>query len=343
MTTSSIVVIGASAGGMDALTRLVAQLPGDFPAPIFIVHHMAADTTGEALLRALNRSGNLVCEQARDGAAFKDGHVYLAQPDHHLMITKDKMLVTKGARENRSRPGIDPLFRSAAVAYRSKVIGAVLTGYLDDGTAGMIAIKRCGGVCVVQDPRDAAYPDMPQNVLNQVKVDHVVPLAEMGALFAKLLDRPVRKDKAVPKDIVIEAKIAERVLSDLPSVEAVGEQVPFNCPGCGGVLWEVAKGQALRYRCHTGHAYTSPVLLAEQTAKIEETLWIALRMFEERRNLLTTMSERKGRGFLPSAAARAKESEVHINRIRGMLRSGSEGPRENYRRADAGRSRRRTA
>jgi two-component system, chemotaxis family, protein-glutamate methylesterase/glutaminase len=267
-----------------------------------------------------------VCEEAKNGSALKDGHVYLAPPDHHLMITKGKMLVTKGARENRSRPGIDPLFRSAAVAYRSKVVGVVLTGYLDDGTAGMIAIKRCGGVCVVQEPRDAAYPDMPQNVLNQIKVDHVVPLAEMGALLATLVEKPARKDKAVPRDVAIEAKIAERVLSDLSSVEAVGEQVPFNCPGCGGVLWEVAKGEVLRYRCHTGHAYTSSVLLAEQTAKIEETLWIALRMFEERRNLLTTMGERNGRGFLPSAAARAKESEVHINRIRAMLRSGDEPP-----------------
>jgi two-component system, chemotaxis family, protein-glutamate methylesterase/glutaminase len=322
MTASTIVVIGTSAGGLDALTRLVAQLPKDFAAPIFVVQHMSADTSGEALRQALNRCGSLVCKEAQDGAKFKSGCIYVAPSDHHLMIVKGKMLVTKGARENRSRPGIDPLFRSAAVAYRSKVIGVVLTGYLDDGTAGMIAIKRCGGVCVVQDPRDAAYPDMPRNVVKKVKVDHVVPLGEMGALLTKLLERPARKDKRVPEDIAIEARIAERVLSDLPSVEAVGDQVPFNCPGCGGVLWEVAEGKLLRYRCHTGHAYTSSVLLAEQTAKIEETLWIALRMFEERKNLLTTMSQRNGRGFSPSAAARAKESEVHINRIRAMLKAG---------------------
>jgi two-component system chemotaxis response regulator CheB len=323
MTSSSIVVIGTSAGGMDALTRLVAQLPKGFPASIFIVQHMSADIDGEALRQALNRSGNLPCKDAKDGAAFRSGHIYVAPTDHHLMIVKGKMLVTKGARENRSRPGIDPLFRSAAVAYRSKVIGIVLTGYLDDGTSGMIAIKRCGGTCVVQDPSDAAYPDMPQNVLNQLEVDHVVSLAEMGPLLMRLLKRPARRDKPVPRDIAIEARIAERVLSDLPSVEAVGEQVPFNCPNCGGVLWEVAKGGVLRYRCHTGHAYTSSVLLVEQTAKIEETLWIALRMFEERRNLLTTMSDRNSRGFSASASSRAKESEVHINRIRAMLRTGT--------------------
>jgi two-component system, chemotaxis family, protein-glutamate methylesterase/glutaminase len=322
MTASTIIVIGTSAGGLDALTRLIAQLPKDFAAPIFVVQHMSPDSNGEALRQTLNRTGNLICEEAKDDAVFKNGHVYVAPPDHHLMVGKGKLLVTKGARENRSRPGIDPLFRSAAVAYRSKVIGVVLTGYLDDGTAGMIAIQRCGGACVVQAPLDAAYPDMPQNVLKQVKVDHVVPLAEMGALLVKLIARPARKDKPVPKDIAIEARIAERVLSDLPSVEAVGKQVPFNCPGCGGVLWQVAKGGVLRYRCHTGHAYTSSVLLAEQTAKIEETLWIALRMFEERRNLLTTMSERNGKGFLPSAGGRAKEAEVHIDRIRAMLRAG---------------------
>jgi len=243
------------------------------------------------------------------------------------MLVKGKMLVTKGARENRSRPAIDALFRSAAVAYRSKVVGVILTGYLDDGTAGMIAIERCGGVCVVQDPRDAAYPDMPQNVLNRIKAHHTVPIAEMGALFMTLLNRPARKDRSVPKDLIIEARIAERVLSDLPSVEAVGRQVPFNCPGCGGVLWEVEEGELLRYRCHTGHAFTSSVLLAEQSAKIEETLWTALRMFEERRNLLTTMSQSNAKGFLPTAEARAKESEVHIERIRAMLRSSERAAR----------------
>jgi two-component system, chemotaxis family, protein-glutamate methylesterase/glutaminase len=321
MTVSRVIVIGASAGGLKALSQLAAQFPKDLPAAIFIVQHMGAEASGESLQQALTRTGGMVCEKAKHGASIEKGHIYLAQPDHHLMITKGKILVTKGARENRSRPGIDPLFRSAAVAYSSKVIGVVLTGYLDDGTAGMIAIKRCGGVCVVQDPLDAAYPDMPQNVLKQVKVDHVVPVAEMGSLLVKLLSKSVRAAQTVPEDIAIEARIAERVLSDLQSVEAIGSQVPFNCPGCGGVLWEVAKGGVLRYRCHTGHAYTSAVLMAEQTAKIEETLWIALRMFEERRNLLMTMSDRNGRGFSPSAAARAKESEVHIRRIRTMLTS----------------------
>ncbi|MCY7355404.1 MAG: chemotaxis protein CheB [Lysobacter sp.] len=328
MTGSSLFVIGASAGGLDALTRLAAQLPADFPAPIFVVNHMAADANSEVVVRAIDNSGPLPCTLAQEGQAFEGGHIYIAPADHHLLVVKGKMHVTKGARENRSRPGIDPLFRSAAVAYRSKVVGVVLTGYLDDGTAGLEAIQRCGGICVVQDPDDAAYPDMPQNALNRVAVDHTLPLEQMGALFATLVLRKPGKDKPVPKDIAIEAKIAERVLSDLQAVNVVGDQVPFNCPDCGGPLWQVAKGNLLRYRCHTGHAFTSAVLEAEQTAKIEETLWTALRMFEERRNLLMTVSSRQSRGYSKSAAERARESEVHIERIRAMLTSSRDATPE---------------
>jgi two-component system chemotaxis response regulator CheB len=320
---SSVVVIGASAGGMDALSRLVAQLPGDFPAPILIVHHMPAESVGSALMHALQQPGKLPCTQALDGERIVAGHIYLAPPDNHLMISGGRILITKGAMENRARPAIDPLFRSAAVAYGNRVIGVLLTGYLDDGTAGLMAIKRCGGVCVAQDPADAAYPDMPQNALNQLKVDHCVPLDEMGSLLASLVVRKHGKSKPVPEDIDIEAKIAERVLSDLPSVNALGKQAPFNCPGCGGVLWQVGKGKQLRYRCHTGHAYTASILLAEQNAKIEETLWVALRMFEERRNLLVNM-ESAGTASR-SSSERVEQSKIHIDRIRNMLRSGTTG------------------
>jgi two-component system, chemotaxis family, protein-glutamate methylesterase/glutaminase len=174
MSRSAVVVIGASAGGLEALTRLASQLPADFPAPIFVVHHMAADTTGVALLQAINKSGTLACTEAHDGV--------------------------------------------------------LLTGYLDDGTAGMTAIHRCGGVCVVQDPGDAAYPDMPQNALNRVKIDHTVPLAEIGALLVRLLHRRTVKDKPVPKDIAIEAKIAERVATSWPAFASRARiERPMDC------------------------------------------------------------------------------------------------------------------
>ncbi len=316
---SRLIVIGSSAGGMEALTKLVAQFPEDVPASIFIVNHMSADTTGEPLIKALNSSGALVCDHAQDGQEFKNSSLYLAPSDQHMLIGEGKILVTKGARENRSRPAIDPLFRSAAVAYGNRVIGIILTGYLDDGTSGMMAIKRCGGVCIAQDPQDAAYPDMPQSVISNVGVDHCVPIAEMGVLLSNILRSKLPKSRKVPKDIAIEAKIARRVLSDLPSVNALGDQAPFNCPECSGVLWRITKGDLIRYRCHTGHAFTSDVLLAEQTAKIEETLWVALRMFEERQNLLVTMGKSQGSKAPASLSQRAKDSQVHIDRIRAML------------------------
>ncbi|MDO8861629.1 chemotaxis protein CheB [Haliea sp. E1-2-M8] len=316
-----LIVIGASAGGMAALTALAAQFPKDFPAPVFVVNHMSADNSGEALVKVLNDAGSLACTHAHDEQVFESGHIYLAPPDQHMLIVKGKILVTKGARENRSRPAIDPLFRSAAVAYGNRVIGIILTGYLDDGTSGMLAIKRCGGVCIAQDPEDAAYPDMPQSVIANVGADYCLPVAQMGALLSDLVSRKLPARKQAPDDIVIEAKIAQRVLSDLPAVEALGDQVPYNCPDCGGVLWQIAEGKMFRYRCHTGHAFTSSVLLAQQTVKIEETLWVALRMFEERQNLLVTMSKKESKAHFSSISQRAKDSQVHIDRIRSMLKA----------------------
>jgi two-component system chemotaxis response regulator CheB len=197
---------------------------------------------------------------------------------------------------------------------------------------------------------------MPQNALEQVNVDHCIPIAEMGAVLTQLTQRTLGKRPPVPADIVIEAKIAERVLSDLPSVEAVGDEVPFNCPGCGGVLWEIVQGDSLRYRCHTGHAFTAPVLLAEQTAKLEETLWVALRMFEERRNLLMKMSghgaarhraagcagvrSAGNRAIHASAKERAKDAELHIERIRAMLTAGENSSGRRSRRRSPPRRRR---
>lgn len=317
---SKVVVIGTSAGGLDALKKLITQLPKDFSLPLLVVRHISPDATGNVLLDELNKLNTVKCEHAESGKSLKAGHLYMAPSDHHLLIGRNqKMLVTKGAHENRSRPAIDPLFRSAAVAFGSGVIGILLTGYLDDGTSGMKVIERCGGTCIVQDPEDAEYPAMPRNALNNVEVDYCLPISEMGDLLNKLMSQKLPTRKAIPEDVITEAKIAERVLSDLSSVNKLGDQVPFNCPGCGGVLWKVKKDNNLRFRCHTGHAYTAAALLAEQTHKIEETMWTALRMFEERKNLLTEMARgEKGVGS-KSAHERAKSSQVHIDRIRAIL------------------------
>ena len=316
----NIIVIGTSAGGLEALDTLIGQLPAHLSASIFIVQHMAPENTGYALLHRLGRHKIFECKLAVDGEMFKPGFIYIAPAESHLLLKKSEILITKGARENRYRPAVDPLFRSAAVSHGSSVIGVVLTGMLDDGTAGLIAIKKCGGVTVVQDPKDAAYPDMPLSALNNMTVDHCVPLAEMGVLLEKLANQHPGKSKPIPADIRIEAVIAERAVSDVAKVNGLGEQVPYNCPNCGGVLWEMNNPDLLRYRCHTGHSFTASALLTGQTEKIEETLWVSLRMFEEHKNLLKNMAEKSGGPNSKSSyLQRAKEAQVHVDRIRAMI------------------------
>lgn len=318
MPSRNIIVIGTSAGGLEVLDNLLGQLPADLPAAIFIVQHMAPGGGGEALLHRLSKYEHFRAKLAEDGEAFQLGRVYVAPPDYHLLLRKDVMLSTKGARENRCRPAIDPLFRSAAVAHGSRVIGVLLTGMLDDGTAGLVAIQRCGGITVVQDPAEATYPGMPSSALANVAVDHCVRIAQMGALLDKLCRQRASRSTPIPEDIKTEARIAERVLSDVARVDSLGSRVPYNCPNCGGTLWEMTSHDIQRFRCHTGHSYTAASLLSSQTEKIEETLWICLRMFEERRNLLHSMT-RGGGAKGTSVAARAEEAEQHIERIRAML------------------------
>ncbi len=321
-TNRNIVVIGTSAGGLEALDKLVGQLPLGIPASIFIVQHMGPETTAAALMATLGKYRAFDCKLAANGDRFQSQRVYVCPPDYHLLIKKNHLLVSKGARENRYRPGIDPLFRSAAATYGSRVIGVLLTGMLDDGTAGLIAVKKCGGVTVVQDPSDAAYPDMPRNALHNAPVDYCVPLSEMGFLLKKLTHEHASRNKRVPTDIKTEALTAERVLSDVAQVSTLGDQVPYNCPNCGGVLWKIATTKSLRFRCHTGHSYTANALLTGQNEKVEETLWASLRMFEERKNLLNTMAANESSPIIKRTyVERAKESEGHTARIRTMLQA----------------------
>jgi two-component system chemotaxis response regulator CheB len=316
-----IVVIGTSAGGLEVLDELVGQLPTDFGAAIFMVQHMAPESSGEVLVRRLSKHRAFECKLAEDGEAFRSSRIYIAPPDYHLLLKKRTLLVTKGARENRYRPAIDALFRSAAVSHGPRVIGVVLSGMLDDGTAGLIAIKTCGGLAVAQAPNDAPYPGMPLSAVNNARVDHCVPLGSMGQLLEALVHGPPGRSVAVPDHLRSEAAIAERVLSDVRQMNALGNQVPYNCPNCGGVLWKVDKAGIQRYRCHTGHSFTDIALLTSQSEKIEETLWTALRMFEERKNLLNGMASRHAGSGANPYAERADETQVHIERVRAMLQA----------------------
>jgi two-component system, chemotaxis family, protein-glutamate methylesterase/glutaminase len=316
----NIVVIGTSAGGLEALDALVGQLPTDLPAAIFIVQHMAPQNTGIALLHRLGKHRAFDCTLATNGEAFHPGRIYIGPADHHLLVKKNHVLVTKGARENRYRPGIDPLFRSAAATHGPRVIAVLLTGALDDGTAGLVAVKKCGGITIVQDPKEAAYPEMPQSALNNMDVTDCAPISEIAGLLERYTKQAPGKSTSVPDAVRVEAEIAERVLSDVRQVGGLGDQVPYNCPNCGGVLWQMSAAGSIRYRCHTGHSFTAKALLTSQTEKIEETLWVSLRMFEERKNLLNNLAKGdKYASMRRSYSEQAKAAQIHIERIRAIL------------------------
>jgi two-component system, chemotaxis family, protein-glutamate methylesterase/glutaminase len=319
-----VIAIGASSGGLNAIADLVAQFPEDLNASIFIVLHMAPDALKDVFLDMVQARSRLKCLFAENGMAVTPGRIHLAPPDHHLLVKKGEIIVSNGARENRFRPSIDTLFRSAAVACGSSVIGIILTGMLDDGILGLKSIKQCGGTSIVQDPSEAAYPNMPQAALTRVHVDYSLPISEMGAVLRELIRRPGSKKGAVPPMLAMEARIAERVTSDLEAVEKLGRQAPYNCPGCGGTLWKVAQGKIKRFRCHVGHAYTITTLMQDQSEKIEETLWMALRMFEERKNLLLDLSKDYRKVTMQSASQRLEETNTHIGRIQDILLSRNE-------------------
>lgn len=327
-----LVVVGTSAGGVEALQRLAADLPADFPAAVCVVQHVHAEGPG-LLAPILDRAGPLPAAFPEDGDALQAGRIIVAPPDHHLLVKEGYVRVTRGPRENRCRPAIDPLLRSAAVAYGPRVVGVVLTGLLDDGASGLLAVQRCGGVTVVQDPDDAAYPDMPRSALQHVEADHVAPLRDLGGLLARLTQEPAVEAHDPPRDIRLEAEIAERAMSDIEKQNEIGHPVPLSCPDCGGPLWEIDADEVRRYRCHVGHAYTGRSLLADQDEAAEEALWVALRTMEERARMLDSLSaDERARGRERSArsyAQKADLSRTHADRIRSLLLGGrQEAPTE---------------
>jgi two-component system chemotaxis response regulator CheB len=311
---------------MPALTQLVALLPATLPAAVLVVQHLSPDSTGEPLIVRLNRHTGLRCQLARHEATLEAGSLYLAPPDHHLLVKENRLLVTRGPRENGYRPAADALFRSAAVTFGSHVVGVVLTGMLHDGTAGLEFIKRCGGIAVVQDPADAEYPSMPESALRAVAIDHVVPLAQMGALLTRLVSPALASPPRavnIPADLRLEATIAERVVGTADQAGQLGHLVPMTCPDCGGNLWQIDHGQVLRYRCHTGHAFTAEALAERSQHALEETLWVALRMMEERHNLLNNMASYGNAPINSHQAERIDDLKRHVNRMREFLLNSS--------------------
>ncbi|OON68143.1 hypothetical protein B0919_15190 [Hymenobacter sp. CRA2] len=317
---------------MPALTRLVAQLPAGLPAAVLVVQHLAVDSSGEFLVARLAQHTALRCHLGTHHQHLQPGHLYLAPADRHMLVKGEHLLITKGPHENHYRPAADALFRSAAASHGGRVIGVVLTGMLHDGTAGLDFIRRAGGTTVVQDPHDAEFPSMPESALRNVSVDYKVRLDEMGALLLQLVQRQHAAPTNIPDDIILEASIAERVVGTVEDVNQLGHQVPMTCPDCGGNLWEMAHGEVHRYRCHTGHTFTAAALLDSTQHQLEESMWVALRMLEERKNLLNNMASR---GEAPGAKLqeqRVEELKTHIDRLRQFLLNGSiGGPRTHER------------
>lgn len=302
----NIIVIGASAGGFEALKRLVAGLPPDLNAAVFIVWHMSPDITG-VLPQVLNRQKTIMAAHAIEGEPIVFNRIYVAPPDRHLILENGFVRVTRGPKENRFRPAVDPLFRSAAYIYGSRVIGIVLSGALDDGTAGLWTIKSRGGIAVVQDPADAEVPSMPENALSAVETDYCVPLSEIGPLLVKLTGEPAHElkepDMEENKKVGLEVQIAAQDRALEQGMLQLGALTPYACPECHGVLSAIRDGDIIRYRCHTGHAYSADSLLTSITENIEDTLWSAIRGVEESIFLLNNLGDHYAERNQPKLAA----------------------------------------
>ena len=315
-----IVVVGASAGGIEALRTLVGGLPAEFPAPICVVVHTSPQAPG-VLDGILTRAGALAATNAVSGERLQPGRIFVAPPDFHLVIEPGVVRVTKGPRENRFRPAIDPLFRSAAQVYGPAAIGVILTGSLDDGTDGLWAVKRLGGTAIVQDPNEAMFPSMPLNAINHVSVDHVLPLAEIGPMLVKLTGEPIEAAVApAPEQMQIEVRIAMEQNPITAGLERIGTPSSFACPECHGVLLELKEGTRTKFRCHTGHAYSIASLLAAVGEGIEDSLWNAIRALEEGQLLMTRMAEHVTAAHDGSEARQLLDRADEVRRQSDLIR-----------------------
>jgi two-component system chemotaxis response regulator CheB len=322
MANRDIITIGASAGGVEPLITLVGALPADLPASIFVVLHLAPEEPS-VLAELMGRRAALSVETATDRLEFQPGRVYVAPPDRHLMIDRSYAYLTRGPRENLSRPAVDPLFRSAAVVHGPHVVAVILSGSLDDGTSGLGAVKRCGGVAVVQDPDDAQVPDMPRSAAEHVEVDFCVPLAEMAELLVRLAgDAP--GDPVPPSPgLLMEVEMARAGGGPSEQLDDIGDLAALTCEACGGPLWEIRNEKVLRFRCREGHSYTAKTLLQEQKDGIEQSLWAAVQMMDERVRVLERLvAYDKGKGrktTLSGFQARARETKKHADSLRQFL------------------------
>ena len=317
-----IIVIGGSSGATAPLKEILQRLPADLPAAVFVVLHISAQGIG-ILSTVASAASRLPVIQAESGMVIENGHIYLAAPDHHLLLFESHIMLGRGPRENMVRPAIDALFRSAALQYGPRVIGVLLSGLLSDGAAGLTAIKQCGGVALVQDPTDAIADEMPLHALEATTVDLCMPGIRIGDVLSDLAREQPGTRLPAPPEIRLEVEIAagERIGSD--SLAEIADPAPLTCPSCGGVLSELKTEHPLRFRCQVGHAYTADALAKEQESKVDEALRVALRIIEERAELVTRMARDGRQSGRPAVAqmyeARAIEYREYADMIRRVM------------------------
>jgi two-component system chemotaxis response regulator CheB len=318
-----LICIGASAGGMNAVQELISQLPAGMNAAVFIVLHLPKATNGEVLINRLKNSTKLPLVMAAHNMLIEAEQIYVAPANSHTLVKNGVIIIGHGPPENRFRPSIDVLFRSAAASYRERTIGIILTGFLNDGTSGMWAIQQCGGHCIVQDPNEAEFPDMPLSVLETIEVDHCVPLKAMGETINKIIQNPGKNKISPPEIVIAESKLSEKVSTSIENLERIGERTVYGCPDCGGSLFEIKNGQVKHFRCHIGHSYSNADLSLRQAEKTESTLWVALRMMEERKTLLLKTAKdhsHRGRDRLSlHSEEQARNLEAHISKLKELL------------------------
>ncbi|AXF05442.1 chemotaxis protein CheB [Paraburkholderia hospita] len=280
----NIIVVATSTGGLDALKQLFRAMPADLRASIFVVMHIGAHPS--ILPAILQKSCKLPVKHANDGEAFVSSKIYVAPPDQHMLLFNGKTLLSRGPKENFTRPAADPLFRSAAVMYGQRVIGVVLTGELDDGAAGLKAVRACGGYTLVQDPADCRSPSMPIHALRASDADVVAPVTELGGAILAALEPIMNSPQSHNEAHVLAARAEEEMMRTgqfaLADLEAIGTRSSLTCPDCGGVVWRIGNSFPLRYRCHTGHAFSAASLEDEQRRQSENAIWQVIRGIEER-------------------------------------------------------------
>jgi two-component system chemotaxis response regulator CheB len=314
-----IIVVGASAGGLSVLRELMRGLPPGLPASLFVVSHLPP--VGRSLLpEILSKAGPLLATHPRDGEAVYPGHVYVAPPDRHLLVEPGRVRVTRGPRENRHRPSIDALLRSAARAYRSRVVGVILSGALQDGAAGLMAVRHAGGLSVVQDPAEAEVTSMPLAASEIAGADYTVRAADLAGLLVELIHQPVvaRGGSTMADPLEQVPDLMARDMEEQQRGERRGKVSTFTCPECGGSLWQMDEGGVLQFRCHVGHAYHSEILLEEQQRALEAALWTAVRTYREK-GILSRQLAARTREKGDAAGAERFEEEARVADEYGAL------------------------